>query len=444
MKKLRLSSPPEHNYVHWDEETFERLRSSDPEALDSRFDIDHSTLLYLLQRPGGAHRGYHDLLGLIDLSHERDARKAILRRKARMVFRSLRHAGIVDVLPADREADLPAQVVLADSLQHDFSVHHGLSLFLVEIAQGLDLEHADAHLTLLTFVEAILEDPGVVLRRQQDKERDKEYQRLKAEGAEYEELREKLDKVTWPQPDADLVRQSFEAFARQHPWVAGFEPRPKSVARDMYERWASFNQYVKEYGLERSEGVLLRYLNQTYKALRQNVPNAYKSERVHEVIAYLRQIIARADSSLLDEWRALRDGPDAVIEEEVEQPLDSDPLAFRARVHAELMQIVAALASQDYLEVSILLRPAQEPWSAEDLEEAMLPFYEAYDRIVFNHEARSRKLARFDRQGPGLWRVTQVLLDDAGDNMWYLEGTVDLSAIDPENDRLFALDYLGE
>lgn len=445
LKKLRLKSPPDRGYVHWDEETFQRLYTSPSEELVSRFDIDHSTLLYLLQRPNRSEEGYKDLLWLIDLSHERDARKEILREKAQMLLESLEHAGIVTVEP---DEELGQRVILAKELQRDFSVHHSLSLFLVEVINTLDQEREDFHLTVLSFVEAILEDPGVVLRRQQDKARDREYHRLKAEGVEYEELREKLDKITWPKPDADIIQATFDAFASQHPWVTGFEPKPKTVARDMFERYATFNQYVKEYGLERSEGVLLRHLNQVYKALRQNIPQPAKTEKIHEVIAFLREVIARADSSLVEEWENLRDGVldlDADFEFDLEEEaLDADPVAFKARVRAELMQIVAAIAEDDLEEAAALLRWKGDGWGPVDLEDALKPFYKDYERIVFNHEARSHDLVTFENPEPGLWIVTQVILDDQGDNMWYLRGDVDLSEIQSESGRLFALDYIGD
>ena len=61
--------------------------------------------------------------------------------------------------------------------------------------------------------------------------------------------------------------------ARGHPWVADHELSPKSVARDMYERAMTFAEYVGFYGLARSEGLVLRYLADAYKALRQTVPD---------------------------------------------------------------------------------------------------------------------------------------------------------------------------
>ena len=448
MKKIVKSTPPDFNYVHWDEETFERLHTSDSEELESRFTIDHSTLLYLLQRPKGAEHGYRDLLELIDLSHESDAKKEMLRDKARMLLRTLEQAEIISLEPSEDGDE--QKIVLNADLQRDFSIHHSLSLFLVEVIRDLDVEHADFHFTVLSFVEAILEDPYAVLKRQRDKERDKEYKRLKAEGVDYDELREKLDKVTHPKPDAEIIEATFEAFSQHNPWVTGFEPSPKSVARDMFERYASFNQYVKQYGLERSEGVLLRYLNQVYKALRQNVPRAAKTDLLHDVIAYLREVIARADSSLVEEWESLRDDIlDADLDvdlpdEEEEEPLDADLPAFAARVHAELMQIVGELADDNLEEAAALVRPNGMGWNPITMEEALEPFYEEYDHIVFNHDARNKKLMRLERESPGVWSVTQVICDDVGDNMWYMRGAIDLDEINSPNDRLFALEYLGD
>ena len=156
LKKLRLQSAPDKGYVHWDEETFERLHTSDPEELTSRFAIDHSTMLYLLQRPEGARHGYRDLMRIIESSHERDAVKSILRRKARMIFQSLRQANILEVIPRE-DGRKGQQIALSEELQHDFSIHHSLSLFVVEVISTLDVEREDYPLTVLSFLEAILE-----------------------------------------------------------------------------------------------------------------------------------------------------------------------------------------------------------------------------------------------------------------------------------------------
>jgi hypothetical protein len=65
---------------------------------------------------------------------------------------------------------------------------------------------------------------------------------------------QELEKVEYPKPEAEFIYDSFNWFAKQHPWVTGHNIAPKSIVRDMYERGASFNEYVKEYGLQRSAG----------------------------------------------------------------------------------------------------------------------------------------------------------------------------------------------
>lgn len=443
-KKLKKSKPPERGYVHWDEDTFHKLVESDAEELTSRFTVTHGMLLNLFQRPGKVgENAYRSLIDLIAISHDHDRKKSDLRKKARMLFQSLLEADIIALEPKPNGR---GQVVkLRSELQRDFSIHHSLSLFLVHIAKDLNPESPTFHLTLLSFVEAILEDPWVVLMRQREKARDAAYAQLKADGAEYEEIKAKLEKIEYPQPDADIIFQTFQAFARTHPWVSNFKVAPKSVARDMYERYASFNEYVGLYGLERSEGVLLRQLSQTYKALRQNVPEQFKTEEVHNVIAYLRDVISRADNSIVQEWELMRHGiPPELIEDETPEALDADKTAFAARLRAELRGIVSALASDNLEEAAGLLRQTSEHfWTPMSLERALAPFYEEYEQILWNHDARSKNLINITNHGPGLWSVTQVLLDNEGDNMWCLRGGVDVSQITDPEGRLFALEYIG-
>lgn len=441
MKKLRLNSPPERGYVHWDEDIFRQMATGEPEELTSRFTVDHAMLLNLLQRDDKT--GYRALIELIALSHESDGKKSYLRQKARELFQSLRQAEIIDVVP--RDEGVGQRVVLSSDLQSDFSIHHALSLFLVDVMARLEPEHPDYHLSALSFVEAILEDPRAVLYRQQDKIRTQEYQRMKAEGVDYHERQEKLDKVTYPKPDEEVILEAFRGFAQLYPWVQGFEPSPKSVARDMFESYSTFNEYINKYNMERYEGVLLRHLNQVYKTLRQNVPEQYKTRELHDVIAYLREVLARADSSLLQEWEALRDGreidPDMLDEEP--EPLDANMKAFRARVRAELMQIVGALAEDDLEEAAGLVRQAGRVWTPSRLEAALEPFFEDHDRIVFNHAARATHLHQLKRVAFGEYEVTQVLMDPDDENMWYLKGRVDLNAITDREGRLFALETIG-
>src|SRR5204863_5820773 len=135
---------------------------------------------------------------------------------------------------------------------------------------------------------------------------------MKAEGIEYEQRLELLEDVTHPKPLADLLDDAYEMYRRGHPWVADHELAPKSVARDMYERAMTFVEYVTFYGLSRSEGLVLRYLADAYKALRQTVPEDARDEELADIIEWLGELVRQVDSSLLDEWERLRNPADEV------------------------------------------------------------------------------------------------------------------------------------
>src|SRR5262249_24600425 len=147
---------------------------------------------------------------------------------------------------------------------------------------------------------------------------------------------------------AEFVYDTFNAFVRKHPWVGQENIRPKSVARDMIERYCSFHDYIREYGLMRSEGVLLRYLSQAYKVLLQTVPEALRSDEVEDIIEHLGAMLRAVDSSLLDEWASLREPAPGVVLRPVlpavEKPnLVENPRALAVRVRGELHRLVAAL-----------------------------------------------------------------------------------------------------
>jgi len=65
------------------------------------------------------------------------------------------------------------------------------------------------------------------------------WKKLKAEGVEYEQRMAEFDKVSHPKPNAELIYSTFDAYAAHHPWLESENIRPKSIARDMYERYAS-------------------------------------------------------------------------------------------------------------------------------------------------------------------------------------------------------------
>ncbi len=191
----------------------------------------------------------------------------------------LRQRGAGDVPVARRRRDSRggrpvrrARCRLHVDLQDDFSLHHALSLWLVAAVDALDRESATYALDVLTLVESVLENPDYVLRQQLEVIKRAKLGELKAAGVEYEQRIEELEKLEYPRPLREFVYETFNVFARAHPWVQGDDVRPKSIAREMVERFMDFNEYVREYDLGRAEGTLLRYLSDVCKALVQSVP----------------------------------------------------------------------------------------------------------------------------------------------------------------------------
>ena len=144
---------------------------------------------------------------------------------------------------------------------------------------------------MLTLVESILENPELILRKQLDRVKDEAIAEMKADGMEYDERMEELEKLEYPKPKRDFVYDTFNAFADRHPWVGQENIRPKSIAREMFETFKSFAEYVHEYDLERSEGLLLRHLSSVYKVLGQTVPDGAKTDEVVEMEYYLRTML---------------------------------------------------------------------------------------------------------------------------------------------------------
>ena len=289
---------------------------------------------YNLERTGG---GYGVLVSLIRRSPFNRQRQRELLLEAKRVFQALLKAGVVE--------KLGRKYKLAEDLQSSFSMHHSLSLYLLH-AIGMIPFGEDYELKVLSLVESILEDPSLILNKQRDVVVKERIAELKAEGVEYDERVELVQDLTHPMPEAEFIFQSFNHYAEQRPWLLASPVSPKSVVRDMYMRCATFKDYIQLYNLKSSEGLVLRYLNSAYKALIQNVPEMCQTDTFHDIVAYLRATLRRADSSLLEAWMQMRFGRKAVerLQAKVQaesdevtlerQDLTDDPKAFlREYVH---------------------------------------------------------------------------------------------------------------
>jgi superfamily II RNA helicase len=443
-KKVVMRKPPDKGYVPWDDGTFQRLIRSAPEALESRFSVTHGMIMSLLQdSPTGRLGGYHHLVQLIARTHERPSTKKRLRRQARQLFRSLLDAQILQVVQRPDGRGRFVRVHL--SLQREFSLFQTLSLYLIDTIERLDRESEEYALQLTSLVESILENPTTLLIAQQKKAQGDLINRLKAEGVEYDDRMKELEKVTWPKPLADFIYDTFNAFAAKHPWV-GENIRPKSVARDLYERYMTFPEYIREYGLARSEGVLLRYLSDAYKTLVQSVPEPAKTDAVVDVVAFLRAVLERIDSSLVTEWEEMVAPSQAAGEPsalpERKPDISRDQKAFYARIRHELHAFVRALAERDFEEASACVH-SDSTLNMGQIEAAMSKYYGEYERLIIDASSRTVDRTQIEKLEPHLWRVRQVLVDPNEDNMWFLEGEIDLRADQAPEGVLVRLEQIG-
>jgi superfamily II RNA helicase len=449
-KKVVKKQPPQKGFVHWDRSTFERLREKQPEPLESRFDPTFGLLVNLLQsetsRAGG---GYGRLVEMIARSHGNEWTRAKHRRLAAQRLRTLRAAGLVDVKRV--EGYRGGYLRPGRGLQRDFSLFHTLALYLLDTLPRIPPERETHALDVLSMVEAILEDPDVVLWKQLDRARGQAVAEMKAKGMEYDERMAELEKVEYPKPNRDFVYATFNEFAAKHPWVGQENIRPKSIAREMVEKFMTFGDYVREYELQRSEGVLLRYLSEAYKTLVQTVPEGYRSDDLMDVIAFLRATVRGVDSSLVDEWERLRDpayqaalvdARAAVAATLGPPPVWADPRAFAARIRNEAHALLVALARKDWAAAAATLAPGPE-WTPAALEAALAPYYAEHPRIDVTPAARRPHNTFVKELGPRRWEVVQKIVDEAGEADWMLQCEIDLSGDRDPDAPLLALVRVG-
>ncbi|QQL45293.1 DEAD/DEAH box helicase [Sulfuriroseicoccus oceanibius] len=448
-RKLIKKKPPEKGYVAWDESTFRKLISSPSEKLVSRFKVSHSMLLNVMARKDKD--GCAELKRVIAASHETDQAKRKHRRQAFAMFRGLVRGGVLTIIP-EEERTSDVKVRLHVDLPDDFSMNQALGLYLLDVIPQLDRESPTYVLHLLSLVEAILENPMAVLVAQQNKEKTRLINDLKEEGVGYDERMELLEQVEWPKPDKDFIFDSFNRFIETQPWIEAESIRPKSIVREMFEEYMSFEDYVKEYGLERSEAVLLRHLSDVYKVLEQTVPPGLKTDEVLEAQEYLGDLLRGVDSSLLDEWERMHH-PEQALEEkaeakpEKEVPISRSKKAFTRAVRHAIFTVVKELSHDRVTSALTLIEPDDgdgEKWSVPRLDAILDDYYDGHEFIRLDPEARNAKHAHISElPNARRWRVDQVLIDSDEHNDWVLVVEVDLDASDAKGEPVLTLKSLG-
>ena len=459
-RKVQRKKPPE-GFVSWTEETYDKLVVAEPEPLVSRMRVDHSMILNVVARQGDP---FVNLRKLLRDNHEDPRAQVRLSRKAITLARSLLDSGVLERLPEPQESG--RQVILSAGVQENFALNQPLAPFAVAALEVLDPEDPAYSLDVVSVIEAVLEDPRQVLYAQQSKAKGEAVAQMKADGIEYDQRMELLEDVTWPMPLAELLEGTLEIYRQSHPWVSEDALSPKSVVRDMYERAMSFTEFVGFYQLTRSEGIVLRYLSDAYRTLRNTVPDSAKTEELEDLIHWLGETIRQTDSSLLDEWEALTD-PELVAAAAARaaegvplapsRPITGNERAFRVMVRNAVFRRVELAARDVFHDLGVLERavaeltePPREPlMTADDWDAALEAYWEDHDEIGLGPDARGPAMLEITpergpqpgvRVVPGvasagpeevrLWRVRQTLADPAGDHDWVIEAVCDLDASD--------------
>jgi superfamily II RNA helicase len=441
LKRIVRKKAPE-GFVSWGDPSFQRLIAAEPETLTSSMQMTAAMLINVIGRGGDV---FENVRYLVFENHEPWRRQLALARRALAIYRTLRTAEVVT--QRFDEASQRWEIRLTLDLQPNFALNQPLSPFalaVIEMLQPAAGAPADAEtdtptghyaLDLISVIEATLDDPRPVTSQQQFLARGEAVAAMKAEGIEYDQRMELLEDVTHPKPLKAFLDAAFETYSASQAWVTDFELKPKSVVRDMYERAMTFGDYINYYKLARSEGLVLRYLSDAYRAVRQTIPDEAKTEDLLDLIEWLGELVRQVDSSLLDEWDELVNPSELVDGKPVLPPappgVTTNPRAFRVLVRNELFRRVQLAALEKWEELGEL--DAASGFDADGWADALDPYFDEYDTdatsgplIGTDADARGSAMLMIT-EGPTQWLARQILADPAGDHDWGISATIDLA-----------------
>jgi superfamily II RNA helicase len=435
--KAQLKKPPEGTVV-WTEQTYDKLVAGVPEPLVSRMKVDNAMLVNVLTREEDA---FPVLRRLLTDNHEDRRQQVRLARRALRLTRSLVRSGVVTRL--DQPDEFGRRYVLIVDLPDDFALNQPLAHFALAALDVLDPEAEAYTLDIVSVIESVLEGPRQVLLQQQYVARGEAVAEMKADGIEYEERMLLLEEITWPEPLAELLEATYEIYRQTHPWLPADALQPKSIVREMYEQGMSFTDFVGRYQLARSEGLVLRYLTDAYRTLRQTVPEAHRTPELEDLVEWLGETVRQTDSSLLDEWEALTD-PSHVRSDVAHhepppspRPISKQDRAFRVMIRNAMFRRVELVARDDLDGLIAMERaaadrtdpPGEVVMTRSAWDEALEGYYAEHDDVLLDADARGPALLSVVAAGR-TWKVTQTIHDPEGHHDWVIEAEADLDASD--------------
>ena len=247
---------------------------------------------------------------------------------------------------------------------------------------------------------------------------------------------------------------------------------------------------TREFDMAQADPPLRRTIKKPQ--LRQMVPLEYRTDELDDITSWLGALVRSVDSSLLDEWEALRDG--RLTLGELTQ-LESDPEggqkelafgadsdgnvaftrnrhAFRTAVRNSVFRRVEALEREDYDYLDDVAGPALWPgatvWDGDAWIDATEPYFDEYESIGIDTAARGTqffevidKVSEVDVVSAGvpseqaqelvsshaagrLWLVRQTFDDGEGDGSWGFWALVDLDASDRDETVRLNVISVGE
>ncbi|HXH77748.1 DEAD/DEAH box helicase [Nocardioides sp.] len=448
--KAQLKKPPEGTVV-WTEQTFDKLVAGVPEQLTSRMRVDNAMLINVATREEDA---FAVMRRLLTDNHEDRRQQLRLARRALRLGRSLLRTDVLTRL--DEVDEFGRRYLLTVDLPPDFALNQPLAHFALAALDVLDPESATYTLDIVTVIESVLEAPRQILMAQQFAARGEAVQEMKADGIEYEERMALLDKITWPQPLAELLEGLYEIYRQRHPWLREDALSPKTVVRMMWEQGMSFTDFVGRYQLARSEGLVLRYLTDAYRTLRQTVPESHRTPELDDLVEWLGETIRQTDSSLLDEWEALSDPahvPGRVAHHEPPpppRPISKQGRTFEVMVRNAMWARVDLVSRDDLDGLMRLERAAAERtepsrgvgmgrsvWDA-----AIEDYYAEHDTVLLDADARGPALLVLGPERAGepvgaeegtsarVREVRQIIHDPEGHHDWVIDALIDCDASD--------------
>lgn len=440
LKKIKRKKAPE-GFVTWNENTFDKLIDAAPETLVPHMKITHSMVLNEVEQGGDAR--YH-IDRLIDDSAQTPEQKERLHARADEIFQTLFDTNVIET--EDRD-DGGKDYFMTVDMPDDFALDQPLSPFLLAALELLDPESDTYALDVISMVEATLEDPKQVLRAQERQARDEAMIRMKEDGLDYDERMDRLQEITYPKPLEDMLQAAFDEYRHDVPWANDYWLSPKSVVRDMVETASDFTGYIARYNIARSEGTLLRYLSDAYRALARTVPQEKRDEQLDDIISWLRVVVRSIDSSLVDEWENAGTDTDAseaaanLAAPGAKQAVVEDRRGLTVLVRNAMFRRVQLMDLDKPDELGAL----DKDWGygVHEWEDTLDDYYDEHEYVNIDAKARSGELFILDESKENSehsWKVRQIIDDSDGDHDWAITGTVDLDATQSSGEVVF-FDY---